>query len=408
MRSRIHKEEEVKAVLEMKKDRDNAFKMLRRTGYFNVNVQRIRDAGDDADIITERKRGQCKEHAFGSLCNGVFVKAYISRHKKICKVSESNTDKPIAVPLNLVASEEKLNQNFKESVLAKFLNNDVGNTCRTDPFIIQYGQSRYKRAFSRVDKKLEVRANTMSDMRRLAAFYLCFKEEALKDNIELKSAVDLFNRPYFGYLEDALDAHTIDSNGKLKSGLRRGLAFLFLELHITGRTNCNNRGEMKKYSSLFDAAEYNCVKARHEKHRRPAELPEEREVAQNKDHLLAVINRLSSDKYKLLSSVEYNELRDCVCCRLTLFNARRGNEPSSLRLRHWDEANYKVWLTKDCENFTKNPLEKRLLQRFKLAYQSGKSVGKDVPNLIPEDCWLALEKLADSGIRAAVGVQKNN
>ena len=49
-----------------------------------------------------------------------------------------------------------------------------------------------------------------------------------------------------------------------------------------------------------------------------------------------------SDEYNFMPVRDYVKLRDLLVCRLTLFNARRG-EPSRLLLREWKDAQNNEW-----------------------------------------------------------------
>lgn len=68
----------------------------------------------------------------------------------------------------------------------------------------------------------------------------------------------------------------------------------------------------------------------------------------------------------------YVELRDLVVCRLTLFNARRGGEPSRLLSREWEDAEKGVWLNTKQVDALDDPIDKALTETIKIAYQSGK------------------------------------
>ena len=75
------------------------------------------------------------------------------------------------------------------------------------------------------------------------------------------------------------------------------------------------------------------------------------------------------DAFVFMSQTEFSLLRDLVVCRLTLFNARRGGEPRRLLISEWKDAENSLW-TGDVES-VEDPLEKRLIGRYKLAYQPG-------------------------------------
>ena len=92
----------------------------------------------------------------------------------------------------------------------------------------------------------------------------------------------------------------------------------------------------------FHTAECNCLK-RQEELRRPKILPREDDVRKLRDYIVAEIEKLAND-YHFLNSSQYIRLGDLVVCRLTLFNARRGGEPSRLTLKEWADAEEGTWL----------------------------------------------------------------
>lgn len=61
-----------------------------------------------------------------------------------------------------------------------------------------------------------------------------------------------------------------------------------------------------------------------------------------------------------MANIEYSLLRDLVVSRLTLFNARRGGEPSRLLLEEWNDALNDVWYNNT--ETVDDPLEKSCLE----------------------------------------------
>ena len=79
------------------------------------------------------------------------------------------------------------------------------------------------------------------------------------------------------------------------------------------------------------------------------------------------------------------KLRNMICTRLTLFNARRGGEPARMLLFEWTDAEKGAWIDPQRLPNIIKPLEKSLLDQFKLVYHSGKGSKRLVPVLIPND-----------------------
>lgn len=68
----------------------------------------------------------------------------------------------------------------------------------------------------------------------------------------------------------------------------------------------------------------------------------------------------------------YSELRDMLVCRLTLFNARRGGTPCSLRLSEWKDAKQNTWIDEKEVEKLDNPLDRSLAKNLKIVYQTDK------------------------------------
>ena len=89
----------------------------------------------------------------------------------------------------------------------------------------------------------------------------------------------------------------------------------------------------------------------------------------------------------IMVSVEYNympvrdfvKLRDILVCRLTLFNARRG-EPSRLLLRQWEDAQYNEWLGEygKVDSTDNEERQSFFSQNLKIAYKTCTNISQIV------------------------------
>ena len=100
-------------------------------------------------------------------------------------------------------------------------------------------------------------------------------------------------------------------------------------------------------------------------------------------------------------------MRDLVCARITLFNARRGGEPARLLLEELAAAFTDAWICKRNLELL-SPVKKKIADKLKITYQSGKSQNHLVPINIPEDTIKALKMLADPKRRTDVGINELN
>lgn len=427
---RVHKhEDEVIAAMKLpKQDRDQTFCMLKRKGYCDYNLQKLKeDIVDTESLIKERKSrkerkdGEEEKRVMCSICKGFFLRENLSKHKRNCYEAERTTAVPVGVKIDLLHDAKKYHKDFPTVILNGFLDDESGKFCRSDEYIKFYGNYHFRRMVSRKDKSQQQRTSIMRSMRQLANLFLMFKGEAEKENVTVESFLDLFDTDNFQYLMDSINLLTAKEDGGLKAGAKKNLG------HLLNNVIENLRGKLiweKKFNEIpkldnfvalfkffkweiFDDAEYNCIKNRQEELRRPKKLPEEDDVQKIRDYILERMQNMA-DTFQFLDSSQYIQLRDMVVCRLTLFNARRGGEPSRLTLKEWSDADKGVWLDKKQLGYKADPLEQKLLGKYKLAYQSGKCISQMVPNLIPENTWNAINKLVDPQIRLAAGVHPEN
>ena len=89
---------------------------------------------------------------------------------------------------------------------------------------------------------------------------------------------------------------------------------------------------------IFGDAVYAANQVREAKLRRPESLPKEEDIQKVKEYAVNRIQEIVQDEYEVFDNHRFIELRDLAVCRLTLFNARRGGEPSRLRCIDWIDA----------------------------------------------------------------------
>ena len=97
----------------------------------------------------------------------------------------------------------------------------------------------------------------------------------------------------------------------------------------------------------------------------------------------------------------YSWLRSLVVCRLTLFNGRRGEEPSRMLVSEFEDALDRAWLAHDSIDIINDEAEKYLVGKFELAYLHGKGK-KYVPVLIPNDIISAIKLLQEYRLQHSI------
>lgn len=152
---------------------------------------------------------------------------------------------------------------------------------------------------------------------------------------------------------------------------------------------------------IVGKARYHTEKNSLKKARLPKSLPLEDDMRKLKQFLIQEID----DTVGNFSLNQYTWLRSLVVARLTLYNARRGEEGSRLLLEEWYDALNSTWIPQEAVESVKDDAEKYLIGQFKLAYMAGKG-RKCVPVLIPNDLVGPIELLISH--RQNFGIAETN
>ena len=228
-------------------------------------------------------------------------------------------------------------------------------------------------------------------MRRLAHLYLIFLKEENVVKV-YNNAADMFHRINFTNFTRAVSTYTTGEDDTLKSGLKGNLYYLVKKTAKTlkgiwlCRDNDENARQMDDFIALlelmrhtvFADADNELNMNRQKTLRKPKSLPLEADVIKVRTFILTTLDELTN-AFELIDRKSYNQIKYSLCCRLTLFNARRGGEPARLSLAEWKEANDDVWMEIAREELGD-------VSEMKITYQPGKGTRRLVPVMFPSDC----------------------
>ncbi|XP_077974938.1 uncharacterized protein LOC120330366 isoform X1 [Styela clava] len=394
--------------------RQQEFDIIRKKGIFQYNMQMLKDR---KPLIAERHQGR------GSMkictnCSGFFQRKTFHRHHQLCR---SKFGSPASATGLCVESMVCHGDEAFADLLTRFQNDEKGNLCRQDELIKTVGRSQFQKHRKKTEKKSESRKAVMANMRLLASLFVEFKSCATKQNVNVSSE-NMLRREYFMILEEAIQNIATHEDGALKSGLMVNIGNLLkMAAKVMKGTHLMNLDDEKaeqieKFEAVlqlrwirnFGDAEYQVVKNRQSKLRLPSELPIENDVTQIRKYTLETMQREVSDDLSLWGPEKFIVVRNLVISRLTLFNARRGGEPSRLLVRHWEEAKREQWIDKQRRSKAISPMDKFLMDNFKVIYHGGKGISHLVPALVPPDCVEALDALSDPEIRQLCDINNKN
>ena len=417
------------------KEQRLVFKQCRRTGMMKYNMNKL--GSKNAVLLRERstRSGEPKSRVVCDQCKGMFSRTWFYAHKKLCVGDNYVCIEPKSFPAAVYFSCDRVPEEFKHEVLSKFNQDQVGLLCQTDSMITMIGSKLYTKVKARVDKKTEVRRSVMSDMRRLAALYVHFQNVIEREHMSPASirstdcmqpqatVKDMFNRRNYEALAEACRTYTSRNDGDSteKSGLMISLYYLILKaakivrVHYLTKEDSAAANTVAEFlevlaynkNDLIGGAIYANNKNRQTRLRRPQQMPQHEDLQALRTYTINRMKSILDDPYLQFTSTEFVELRDMVCCRMTLFNARRGGEAARLQLSNWNDARNKVWFDPSRIE-AMSDAEKEVFGDSIVIYHTGKGIDHLVPIIVPPDCVAALEKLSDLSVRAACGVREDN
>ena len=295
-------------------------------------------------------------------------------------------------PYLLLESNLHKDEAFRKEILCKFRDNETGKICRENKLIKEMGYRVFCKRRHEEAKQDVCRKVTMSEMRQLANLFRSYRR--LPDAPKNAVIEDMFRsgQENTEILYDAIREHGKRiGKKKTKHGSLLNLKAVILRTskHLLALYDEQSLPDKVKDvesfrrqfnfrdPEVFGEAEYLAVERTFER-RRPDELPNEDNVLELHTYIKEQIHRIS-ENFKMEN---YAMLRNLIVCRLTLYNARRGDEGTRLRTKEWQDAKNQIWIGQEMIESVTDAAEKFLVNQYLLAYLSGK--GKSLfPFLYP-------------------------
>ena len=383
--------------------KETIFAKLRKQGILNYNKKQT---NANAPLMRERRQGN-EELIVCSVCKGFYSKRKIYSHKKKCDTENAECSKgiPFVLPVDdLIISDE-----FRNKIILSFRSDAVGKICQTDKAVLLLGDWLWAKS-ARKEKRV-----IMSNMRALGNL-IKRMQDLTNTNV---TGEDLLKRGNFEYLKKCIVEMTTYEQGEMKPGLRLSIGYVLKKLikimkgHYVMKDCMKAAEEVDLFNSalqmnwdyIFFTAQIS-YEVRRNSLRKPADMPLEKDVKTLRNFVLKEIKSMTEDPYTVWDKHTFIRLRNLIVTRLTLFNARRGGEPARMTLQDWSYAEAGTWIDPQLVEKVDDPLEKSLLNKFKLAYQSGKGSRRLVPILIPNDTVDGIRKLVKE--RDEIGILSDN
>lgn len=385
------------------------FDKKRREGIYEFNLNAL--STDSTNLMRERKPKLEDNVRVCSECKKFVSNKYFSKHT--CVSQDKFPMKPQLLQKNKTVMDNDVEFN---TILNKFRDGEIGDLCRTDNTIKTVGYRHFNLRRHEQTKQVELRREVMSEMRILGRLFLVFK-----DLVEEEVSVDsMFSRMYLSELREAIQHMSMKepSEDQIKSekhGLKLMIDAIILRSikslmgHYSETMQDEKYKELKmfrigykhKSPEMFSSARNQCNKNSMEKSRHPRNALKESEIKKLKNFICGQL----ADTVDNFTIEKYKWLRTLIVARLTLFNARRGEEPSRITCKEFQEALDDTWLPPHEVEKISDEAEKFLVGQFHLAYLKGKGK-KYVPVLIPKDLIPGLKILLEN--RDNYGIKKDN
>ncbi|XP_060582162.1 uncharacterized protein LOC132738621 isoform X2 [Ruditapes philippinarum] len=380
------------------------FDQIRRDGIHEYNVKQMEKSLEPS----MRERIPVKKDSLRLCedCKGYYSNKYFFKHK--CLALKPTPMKP-SLMLSTNDAEIKKDTEF-QAILNRFHDDFVGNLCRTNDIIIMIGYRHFNLRRHENGKEDEVRKVVMSEMRSLARLYSEFEMHCTGKTVE-----DMLSRTHLEDLCEAVNTLTKRENNSEKHGLKLHLDAVILRSvkalkgYYASKEQDDKKKELKHFKDayeykskiLYPKARQMCINNSFEKARKPANLPDEMELRKLKNFIEKEIVEITQNFH----IKDYAYLRTLVVSRLTLFNARRGEEASRMLLSEWDDAMKSTWLPEEQVEQIDDEAVKYLVGQFKLCYLQGKGK-KFAPVLVPNDIVKAIDILVKE--RYSFGISNSN
>ena len=362
------------------KEQDHAIDLIKKQGILKAN-RKLKTAGATS---YHRERRTCTNKQDELLlcngCNGFFGKKRMWKHKLNCQDESSFGFVNFS---RSTCQETYVTEEFRENILNRFRNDEIGNFCRLDPVIVRYGSMLYTKRGKTSRKEI------MSKMRLYAA--LVFRIRDLENKSDL-TGEDVLHVKRFDVVTRAIEEVTINEGGNLKYGTRLTYGYMLKTVAKIMKGVYIIENDMTKSQDIdsfvavldlnWDFLFYSAVLESELKRtnlRKPSSMPLEEDVKKFKDYISSEIKKIVDSQYTFVDRHVFVRLRNLIVARLTLFNARRGGEPARMTLKEWEDAKNKVWVDPQLIENVSDPMEKEFIDQFMIAYQAGKGQRKLVP-----------------------------
>lgn len=401
------------AMLLPKRARNNEFQKLKRLG-IKMHIEE-ESRKPNPDYHGEKKKNKNTKICRCSNCDMFVSKRYFHKHQSKCRKTFDAEPSGVSIEVDNVPDQFidffSSSGEFKTAILETLRKDKIQKLILEEEYILFLGQKYFEERNHKEAKKNNVRKSTRTEMRNLAILYQAFRTQDVQSN-KHGNVLDMFDRENFFTLRNTVkDLNTCKESGRTKPGAIHSTFYTLLRSSKALRDLLHLRKEdeisaevaqfvksLKTHEELFmSGARHKLFMNSQRRSRKPCSLPLEEDIAALYDYIRKRMDVVSS-VWTFKDKSVYIENRNLAQTRLTLFNARRGGEVSTLSLEDWEDGKMGSWIDQQRLQGL-SEADKVLVSTMKTIYIPGKGNRHLVPLLIPDDCIDSMNIICDRKIR---------
>lgn len=388
------------------KERRTLWRVIANKGTFIHNIK-SKTVGGEIHVF---KRTSCvrrpEEYSACPHCYGYYLKNQLWRHAKTCAASvflgkeknliQSSISSISSIVQSTAGPATNSDELFEKFVEKMKLKDEVYLIVKNDLLLGAYARSLLEEGKGHSDISWTVRL--------LGKLLVSIREVSKLENIAWMELVDpehwnaiINGVKALSKFKNAENGITVEKpNIALKCG--QGLKGLIAAAEGCGLRKSDDTllKKVKKMFRLYDLEWAKVSKHCHESNKTKQEdrvdlLPLTSDITKLKDYCVNEINKLVSQINSEPTAERYLMLAKLTLSRLITFNARRGGEPSKLKVTSWQGIRDGSCIHKEELEVMSNE-EKTLAERLRLGYVVGKG-HKKVPVIFPEETVNAINIL---------------
>ena len=194
------------------------FDKFKKLGIDKYNFDQLGD--EDANFLQEHSSHQQGDENLirCSTCKGYFAKPFFSRHRIFCNTESCpTTGVELSDPRKKKVDDTIIPDDFRSNIFNKIRDDKVGEICRNDKPLIEFGILQYDKLKGRMDKDVEVKKSVRAALKTLGTLYNLFMDEDHERFYQF--SCDMLRRENFPALRKAIDVYTTKEDLTIKAGL---------------------------------------------------------------------------------------------------------------------------------------------------------------------------------------------